>query len=160
MDILQLILGVLGGVGGSFLGPGGAVAGFSAGAGLGGLLGGVDNSSDPGKSNDQAMLRKKAMEIMNGNSNQSIALQGAQGMNNLSAQLATRGLGNSGVAGSAYGGLYSGLLQAQSQDQLQRAQIGTGLLGGIGATPASQGAQSGQMIANSLPLLLKLLGGK
>jgi hypothetical protein len=147
-DFLSLILGALGGVAGSFIAPGaGTAAGFSLGAGLGGLLGGADNSSDPGKSSDQEMIRKLAMQL--GQS----PIAGASGAyENMAGQLASRGLSNSGVAGSAFGGLTGQLLGQRTQNQIS----GANLLGGIGQTPLSQGAQAGQIIGNTLPLLQEI----
>jgi hypothetical protein len=150
-DFLSLILGALGAVGGSLIAPGvGTAIGGSLGAGLGGLISGADNSSDPTKSADQEMIRKLAMSLGQN------PITGASGAyENVAGQLASRGLSNSGVAGSAYGGLTGQLLGQRTQNQIS----GANLLSGIGQTPASQGAQSGDMIANVLPLLMQLLAG-
>ncbi len=145
---LSLILGALGAVGGSFIAPGaGTAAGFSIGGALGGLLGGADNSSDPGKSSDQEMIRKLAMSLTQN------PIAGASGQfENLAGNLASRGMFNSGTAGAAYGGLTGALMGQRTQNQISAGN----LLSGIGATPMSQGAQAGQIIGNTLPLIQEI----
>jgi hypothetical protein len=149
---LSLILGAVGaGVGSIVPGIGTAAGlglGSAAGAGIGGLF---DNgSSDPGKSSDQEMIRKLAMSLGQN------PIAGASGAyENVAGQLASRGLSNSGVAGSAFGGLTGQLLGQRTQNQIS----GANLLAGIGQTPQSTAGQGGEIIGNILPLLMQLLAG-
>lgn len=147
---LSLILGSVGGVLGSIV-PGvgtlaGAGLGSAAGAGIGGLF---DNgSSDPGKSSDQETIRKLVMSLGQN------PIAGASGAyENVAGQLASRGLSNSGTAGSAYGGLTGALMGQRTQNQIS----GANLLQGIGQTPQSTAGQGGEIIANIMPLLMQLL---
>lgn len=151
---LSLILGGIGGVVGSIV-PGvgtalGAGLGSGVGAGIGGLF---DNgSSDPSKLSDQEMIRKLAMSLTQS------PIAGASGaFEGMAGQMASRGLSNSGVAGSAYGGLMGQLMGQRNQNQISASN----LLSGIGQTPQSSAGQGGEILANLMPLLLQLgKGGK
>jgi hypothetical protein len=151
-----------------------------------------NSTTDQAKLNDQAAMRgiggqlqgpgqydgmiaSLAQSILSGNSNASIGLQGQGAMRDLSAQLASRGLGNSGVAGSAYGSLFASLLGQRDADKLNRQQSAAGLYGnlgqmqtnrllgaagvyqGIGERPASQGeavlGAAGYVAGQALPYL-------
>jgi hypothetical protein len=151
------------------------------------------SSTDSGRVNDQQMMRgiagqlqgpgqydgmlaSLAQSIMGGNNNAGIGLQGQSTMRDLSAQLASRGLGNSGVAGSAYGSLFASLLGQRSADQLQRQQIGAGLYGnlaqnetnrlgaaagiyqGVGERPATNGESTLNAFGGLLGMALPFLG--
>lgn len=152
MDILSLILGALGGVGGFLLGgPAGAVPGFSIGSALGAGISGGDGSSDPGKSSDQEYMRMLARQIGQN------PITGASGQyEHLAGSLASRGILNSGAAGSAFGGLEAALMGQRTQNQISAA----GILGGIGQTPQSQWGQAGQAVGQSAPLLIQALLGQ
>lgn len=141
-DWLGVLLGVVGGVVGSIVPGIGTVAGAGIGTGLGAGLGGLfdDTSSDPTKSADQANMRRLAMLL------EQSPTGNADMFNQLNAQMAGRGLGNSGAAASGYGALLAGLQGQRNQNYLQAS----GIYNNVGATPVSTASQGGDALSNAL----------
>jgi hypothetical protein len=200
MNFLASLLPTLGTIGGNLLFPGiGGAIGGAAGGIFGQLLGGggmEDGSTDKGRVGDQNLQRQIAQNMLGGspyegklqgligdilgnNANASIGLQGSTAMRDLSGQLASRGLGNSGVAGSAYGSLFAQLLGQRDADRFNRQQTAAGLYGnleasrtnrmlgaaqvlqGVGERPQTQGEATmggiGSLITAGAPLVTSLL---
>jgi hypothetical protein len=146
MDWLGILLGIAGGAIGSLAGPAGAAAGFGIGGGLAGLIEG--GSSDPAKASDQDYLRMLSHQLAQAPTGD------ASMFNQLGGQLASRGLGNSGVAGSAYSALFADLAKQRTQNIMGSANI---LQGGLTKVD-SNASRSGELIGNSLQGLSAIFG--
>ena len=146
MDWLGILLSIAGGAVGSLAGPAGAAAGFGIGGGLAGLIEG--GSSDPAKTADQDYLRMLSRQLAQAPTGD------ASAFNQLGGQLASRGLGNSGVAGSAYSALFAELAKQRSQNVMGAANI----LQGIGDKPQSNAGRGGQSVVESLGGLAAIFG--
>jgi hypothetical protein len=147
MDWLGILLGIAGGVGGALIGgPAGAAAGFGIGGGLAGLIEG--GSSDPAKTADQDYLRMLSHQLAQAPTGD------ASMFNQVGGQLASRGLGNSGVAGSAYASLFAELAKQRSSNIMGAAGI---LQGGFTKSQSNAGA-GGELIGNSLQGLSTVFG--
>ena len=150
---LSIVLGAVGGIAGSIIAPGiGTTAGASLGAALGGGIGGLidGGSSDPTKTADQDYLRMLSHQLAQAPTGD------ASMFNQLGGQLASRGLGNSGVAGSAYSSLFAELAKQRSSNILGSANI----LSGIGATPDSNAKVGGDIFGTGLEAFIKILGSQ
>jgi hypothetical protein len=147
MDWLGILLGIAGGVGGALIGgPAGAAAGFGLGGGLADLIEG--GSTDPAKMADQDYLRMLSHQLAQAPTGD------ASMFNQIGGQLASRGLGNSGVAGSAYSSLFAELAKQRSSNIMGAA----GILQGGFTKPESNASRGGASVANSFGALATIFG--
>jgi hypothetical protein len=98
--------------------------------------------------------------ILSGDNATKTALTNTRALDNIQAQMAARGLSNSGVAGAALGAQNADALAYLSEDQFKRQQVVGQLLQfqqQLKANEPGAGEQLGSFISGLLPLILTFI---